>query len=91
MSDVAYCPSCGEPVPEGATAFVADLLLDCYRTQFVCPACDYFGSLVRLGVPCQPHSERQRLQRGEGDAAVTPLTDVAPDAEPDAEPGGDAP
>lgn len=47
MSDVDYCPNCGSKVPETATDFSEDLVLNRYRTHFKCVECWYHGELFR--------------------------------------------
>lgn len=45
--DVQYCPHCGEPLTGEQRHFREDLVLNRYRTEFKCPACDYHGEVFR--------------------------------------------
>lgn len=61
--DANYCTSCGAELPDDNTGpLFADLILNVYRQQFVCPVCDYFGEIIRHGV--NPDTGRQRETTG---------------------------
>jgi len=47
MSDVDFCPNCGENIPDYDREFRADLVLDRYRTEFRCASCGYHGEVFR--------------------------------------------
>lgn len=45
--DVQYCPHCGESITSQQRHFREDLVLNRYRTEFRCPACNYHGEVFR--------------------------------------------
>lgn len=63
--DARFCPSCGADLPEDRARLYDDLVHDVYRARFACPACGYFGEVIRLMSQPQTGAAQERFAAGD--------------------------